>query len=718
MSEVIWVRGQYYILATSTLADTQTRVLKQGETFSVFDLYGDVRLLGNGEQGLYHMGMRHLSGTQLRLCGQRPLVLGSAVTEDNVLFAVDATNPDITVGGVPVERGTLHLFRSTFLWNEVCYQRLRIFNYGETALDIDVTMTFESDFADIFEVRGVTRAERGTLHEPTVADGRLVLSYTGLDDVERRTVVSCSSEGVIDASGIRFDVRIPARSPQELFVTIACEAGSDAVIEQYDAALVHDRESMQRRALGETEVSTSNELFNAWVDRSIADLHMMTVDTDGGEFPHAGVPWFASPFGRDAIITAYQLLWIDPSLARGVLAYLASTQATRADPSREAEPGKIIHEQRTGELAAIGAVPFGHYYGSVDSTPLFVVLAGEYLQRTNDVEFVRSIWPNIERALAWMDEYGDRDGDGFLEYHGSERGLIQQGWKDSHDSVFHADGSVARPPISLCEVQGYAFWARRWAAAIAGRLGERDRAAELAKHAELLRDAFEDAFWLPELGTYALALDGDKKPCAVKASNAGHLLMTGIVDHERAVSVANMLMDDAFFSGWGIRTLATSEARYGPITYHNGSIWPHDNALIARGLADHGFKSSVHRIMEGFLAASTSLEFHRLPELYSGFPRRSGQGPIEYPLACAPQAWAAGSVFLFLQACLGLSIDAAREQIVFTNPSLPDYLREVRITGLRAGEGSADITLHYHQSDDVGVNVTKRTGGVEVVVFK
>jgi glycogen debranching enzyme len=718
VSEIIRVRGQFYILAASALADTQTRVLKQGETFAIFDLYGDIRLLASGEQGLYHMGMRHLSGSQLRLGDQRPLVLGSAVTEDNVLFAVDATNPDMTLGGVGVQRGTLHLFRSSFLWNGVCYQRLRVFNYGDTDLDVDLTVTFESDFADIFEVRGVTRAERGTLHEAAVRDGSLVLAYTGLDDVERRTIVTCSPEGTIGEDGVRFDVSVPARHARELFVSIACEAGAESTVEDYASALVHEREAMQGRAIGYAEVSTSNELFNTWINRSLADLRMMVVDTDGGEFPHAGVPWFASPFGRDAIITAYQLLSIDPSLARGVLAYLAATQADHVDADREAEPGKIIHEQRNGELAAIGAVPFGRYYGSVDATPLFIVLAGEYLQRTNDVAFVESIWPNIDRALRWMDEYGDRDGDGFLEYYGSERGLVQQGWKDSHDSVFHADGGVARPPIALCEVQGYAFWARRWAAAIAGRLGDRDRAADLAKQADVLREAFEAAFWLPDLGTYALALDGDKRPCAVKASNAGHLLMTGITDSDRARSVAHMLMDDAFFSGWGIRTLATSEARYGPITYHNGSIWPHDNSLIAKGMADHGFKESVHRVMEGFLDASESLEFHRLPELYSGFPRRSGQGPIEYPLACAPQAWAAGSVFLFLSACLGLSIDAEREQIVFTNPSLPEYLREVRLTGLRAGEGSADITLHYHQSDDVGVNVTNRTGGIEVVVFK
>ena len=363
-------------------------------------------------------------------------------------------------------------------------------------------------------------------------------------------------------------------------------------------------------------------------------------------------------------------------------------------------------------------MPFGHYYGSVDSTPLFVALAGEYLSHSADVPFIESIWPNIEAALNWMDTYGDVDGDGFVEYTGSERGLVQQGWKDSHDSVFHADGSLAEPPIALCEVQAYAFWAKRNAASVARALGKRGRAVQLEEQAETLRRSFENAFWLPELGTYALALDGQKRPCAVRTSNAGHCLMTGIVDPDRAKSLANTLLSDSFFSGWGIRTLATSEARYGPITYHNGSIWPHDNAMIAQGLAAYGYKEGTHRIMSALLDASGVLEFHRLPELYCGFPRRPGQGPIEYPMACAPQAWASGSVFLLLRACLGLTVDASKRQITFTRPTLPSFLKEVRIEGLRAGEGSADIVLHYHQPDDVGVNVLGRSGGVEVVVVK
>ncbi len=718
MSEVIRVRGEYYILATSPLADTRSRVLKQGETFAIFDPYGDVRRLGRGEQGIYHKGTRYLSRSTLQLGAERPpLLLSSSVAEDNVVFAVDLTNPDMTFGDVIVPRGMIHVFRSVFLWEGSCYQRLRLFSYSTTDTDVELTLAFESDFADIFEVRGVQRERRGTVHETKAQDSTLLMRYEGLDGVERRTRV-IASEGVAEGSEIRFRVTVPPGSPRELFVVVACEEGPERrTVESYATAIVHQRESQKRLAIDECDVRTSNELCNAWLDRSLSDLRMMITDTPQGPYPYAGVPWFSAPFGRDAIITAYELLWVEPSLARGVLSYLAATQAQEVDPEREAEPGKILHEQRTGELAALGEVPFGRYYGSIDSTPWFVVLAGEYFASTSDLDFIRSIWTNIDAALRWMDEYGDSDGDGFIEYKGSERGLIQQGWKDSHDAVFHADGGEAPPPIALCEVQGYAYWAKRRASELAAALGLPDRAEELAKQAVRLQESFEDAFWSPDLGTYVLALDGEKRQCAVRASNAGHCLTAHIADERRAGIVAATLGSDAFFSGWGIRTLGTSEARYGPITYHNGSVWPHDNALIAQGLANYGHKDVVHRIFASMLDASVALEFHRLPELYCGFPRRPGQGPVEYPLACAPQAWAAGSVFLLLRATLGLQIDAAQRRVILDRPSLPPFLREIELKGLRAGSATVDLRLHSHEGD-VAVHVTRREGEVDVVAIK
>jgi glycogen debranching enzyme len=612
----------------------------------------------------------------------------------------------------------IHVFRSIFLWEGSCYQRLRLFSYETSDLDVELVIAYEADFADIFEVRGFERKESGEALETEAKDRTLLMRYQGLDGVERRTRVIASPEGVAEGSEIRFQVTVPAGSPRELFVVIACEEGPERrTIENYASAIVHQRESQKRLASDECQVRTSNELFNGWLDRSMADLRMMITETPHGVYPYAGVPWFSAPFGRDALITAYQLLWVDPALTRGVLSFLAATQATTTDPEREAEPGKILHEQRSGELATLGEVPFRQYYGSIDATPLFVVLAGEYLASTADLDFVRSIWPNIEAAIDWIDRFGDSDGDGFIEYQGSERGLVQQGWKDSHDAVFHADGSMAPPPIALCEVQGYVYWAKRRAAEMASALGSYDRSDELSKQAVALRDAFEHAFWSDEIGMYALALDGSKKPCAVRSSNAGHCLTSQIAGEDRAELVASALLSDQFFSGWGIRTLGTGEARYGPITYHNGSVWPHDNALIAQGLANYGHDGAVHRILSALLDASVALDLHRLPELYCGFPRRPGQGPVEYPLACAPQAWAAGSVFLLLRAALGLRIDGAQRRVVLDRPSLPSFLREVEIKGLRVADASLDLRLHQDEGD-VAVHVGRREGHVEVVNVK
>lgn len=720
MTEVIRVRDQYYILATSALADDRTRVLKQAETFAVFDRHGDIRRLGRGEQGIYHKGTRYLSRSVLHLGEERPILLGSTVAEDNVLLAVDLTNPDLTTAdGIFLPRGTLHIFRSLFLWEGVCYERLRIFNYGQSDVEVDLRLDVGADFADIFEVRGMSRERVGRLADPQPSGNSVVLRYEGLDGVQRRTRIEVSPEGEIAGSEIRMRAVVAVQAPKEFFITTACEEGREEVkADPYQVAIVVRREAQRRWGGDPCRITTSSEQFDAWVDRSLADLQMMITATEHGPFPYAGVPWYSCPFGRDAIITAYGLLWVNPAVARAVLGYLGATQSTETDPERESEPGKILHEHRTGEMAALGEVPFGRYYGSVDSTPLFVALAGEYLAATADLEFVEAIWPNVSAALDWIDQYGDLDGDGFVEYRGSAgRGLVQQGWKDSHDSVFHADGNIASDPIALCEVQGYVYWAKRRAAEMAAALGESDRADVLAKQAERLREEFDHAFWSEQLGSYVLALDGTKRRCEVRASNAGHCLLSGIVPHERAPEVVRRLLADVSFSGWGIRTLATSERRYAPISYHNGSVWPHDNALIAQGFANYGMKDPVDRVMGAMFDASVAFEFHRLPELFCGFPRRPGQGPISYPVACAPQSWASASVFLLLRACLGLEIDAARRQVRMSYPSLPGFLNEVRVEGLRCGTATLDFRVHRYP-DDVAINVVRRDGDVEVMTVK
>ena len=716
------VDDPYYIAAPAPLAGERDRVLNQGDTFAVFDHHGDIRPVGMKEQGLFHEGTRFLSCLVLRLGRGDPMFLSSTVKEDNAVLTVDLTNPDIRPNDhVDLPRGTVHLFRSVFLWRGACYQRLRLRNYGMAPVEVPFALRFEADFADIFEVRGTHRPRRGRGLGPVVDAGTAVLGYEGLDGVVRRTRLEFSpAPERLTGVEAHFAPTLGPQEEQLFHLTVSCEIGDPGTsrTQAYGPAL--ERATDRLRALRDRacHVRTSNERFNDWLTRSRADLDMLIGDTPDGLYPYAGVPWFSTPFGRDGIITALQTLWANPDVARGVLGYLAATQADADVPDRDAQPGKILHETRRGEMAALGEIPFGRYYGSVDSTPLFVMLAGAYHERTGDRAFADVLWPHVERALGWIDGPGDRDRDGFVEYFRLSRdGLAQQGWKDSHDSVFHADGALAEGPIALCEVQGYVFAAKLAAARLATALGRAGRAAELTRQAEQLRDRFERAFWCDDLGTYALALDGTKRPCRVRTSNPGHCMYTGIAAPDRAARLAGTLLDDRSFSGWGVRTVAAGEARYNPMSYHDGSVWPHDNSLIGAGLARYRIKDAVLKILAGMFDASQFVDLHRMPELFCGFHRRPGEGPTRYPVACSPQAWAAGAVLLLLQACLGLEIDGGAGRASFHHPVLPDFLQEVWIDGLRAGDGSVDLVL-TRRGDDVGLNVLGRTGRVEVVVVK
>jgi glycogen debranching enzyme len=721
VKDVIRIRDEFYILAASSLADDRTRVLKQADTFGVFDRYGDIQPTGLGEQGLYHEGTRFLSRLEVRLEGQRPLLLSSTLREDNVLLTVDLTNPDVSLDGrVALLRDTLHLFRSKLLWQGCCYERIRFHNYAHHFVEISIALRFAADFADIFEVRGVKRARRGTLLPAEVEDSRLVLGYRGLDGVVRRTRLQFSPEPTsVTDSEVGWKIQMDPHSEATVFLTVSCEAEPPGpAIETYDQAAAMTAKVLRQAASRTSSIYTSNEQFNDLVNRSLADVHMMVTQTAEGPFPYAGVPWFSTPFGRDGLITALELLWVNPDIARGVLAFLASTQAKEAMPESDAEPGKIVHEIRRGEMAALGEIPFGRYYGSVDATPLFVILAGAFYDRTGEMAFIEELWPSIEMALEWIDRWGDMDGDGFVEYsRRSAHGLIHQGWKDSEDAVFHADGTLAEGAIALCEVQAYVYAAKTAAAALADRLGKGELAERLQNEAQTLQERFEEAFWCEDLGTYALALDGDKRPCRVKSSNAGQCLFSGIVAPERARRVAETLLHHDSFSGWGVRTVAASEVRYNPMSYHTGSIWPHDNALIAFGLARYGLTAPLFRIVTGLFDSSLFTDLHRLPELFCGFPRRPGEGPTPYPVACAPQSWAASSVFLLLQACLGLSFNAAEQEIRFSYPVLPPFLETVEIKQLRMNGVSLDLVLRRHDQD-VGIEVVRKEGEVRITTVK
>lgn len=721
MEDVIRISDKFYILATSSLADERTLVLKHGDTFAVFDRYGDIQPTGLAEQGLYCEGTRFLSRLEMRLEGQRPLLLSSTVREDNALLTVDLTNPDISINGqVTLRRDSLHMFRSKLLWQGSCYERIRLHNYAHQDVEISLTLRFAADFADIFEVRGVKRAQRGTLLSAEIHGGRLAVAYLGLDGVVRQTRLQFWPEPKsLTNAEVTWKIHLAPRSETTLFVTVSCQTdlGGPAV-ESYSEAAAMTTKALRHASSRTCRIYTSNEQFNDLVNRSLADMHMMVTDTAEGPFPYAGVPWFSTPFGRDGLITALELLWMNPEIARGVLGFLASTQAKESLSESDAEPGKIIHEMRRGEMAALGEIPFGRYYGSVDATPLFVIVAGAYYDRTAEVAFIEKLWPSIEMALEWIDRWGDMDGDGFVEYtRRSIHGLIHQGWKDSDDAVFHADGTLAQGVIAPCEVQGYVYAAKVAAATLADRLGKTELAERLQHEARTLQERFEEAFWCEDLGTYALALDGDKRPCRVKSSNAGQCLFSGIVAPERAQRVAETLLHHDSFSGWGVRTVAASEVRYNPMSYHNGSVWPHDNALIAFGLARYGLTDPLFRIVTGLFDASLFMDLHRLPELFCGFARRPGEGPTPYPVACAPQSWAASSVFLLLQACLGLSFNAAEQEIRFSHPVLPSFLQTVEIKQLRINEASLDLVLRRHDHD-VGFEVLRKEGEVRVTTVK
>ena len=717
------IKEQYYILATSTRTDDRTRVLKHGESFGVFDRGGAIRPVGLGEMGLFHEGTRFLSAFELFVENQRLLLLSSTVRRDNALI-VDLTNPDFTDGVLgnlkPLARDTVHVFSTSFLWETAWYTRFRLHNYGLRALDLNFSLRFAADYADIFEIRGLRRERRGHRLDPVVGRGTAVLGYEGLDGRVRRTRITFSpTPAELTDSLASFRVHLPPRGEQTLDVTVAFESGREAPTPVgFVKAMERSAAVLDARRSCCAEVETSNERFNEWIERSASDLRMMLTETPHGSYPYAGVPWFSNVFGRDGILTAYEMLWLDPAPARGVLSFLAATQAREVVPEKDAEPGKIVHEIRKGEMAALGEVPFGCYYGTVDATPLFVVLAGAYWQRTGDRAFLESIWPNVERALSWIDDYGDEDGDGFVEYsRRSKNGLRSQGWKDSGDSVFHADGTLAEGPVALCEVQGYVYAARRQAAELARVLGHPERAEALERQAEELREKFERAFWCEEISTYCMALDGDKRRCQVRASNAGHCLFAGIASRPRAWRVAHTLLNESSFSGWGIRTLDANEARYNPMSYHNGSVWPHDNALIAAGMARYGRKDATAKVLSGLFEASLHFDLRRMPELFCGFRQRAQEGPTLYPVACAPQAFAAGSVFLLLQACLGLDADAPRNRICLDRPTLPDGLDRVTLRNLRVGEAKVDLTFQRYDRD-VATHLEHREGDVEVVVVK
>ncbi|MEA2780018.1 MAG: hypothetical protein QOK29_1562 [Rhodospirillaceae bacterium] len=713
--------SRFHIPATASLQERRPRTLKNGDLFAMFDHRGDISGDPGSPDGLYHTDTRILSQFQLLLDGNRPLFLSSTIQDDNAVFIADLTNPDLMSGGeLVLRRDLIYISRLKFLSDGACHERLLVRNFDDKPQQVTLGLRFAADFVDLFEIRGRRRLRRGQTSAEIHAENRMVLRYLGLDGIERLTALAFDpAPDHLDSSTALFDLVLQPGEGRRLFLRIGSHELAD---QEWNARSFYRNLRAGRRltrAASERApiIETSNLLFNEVTRRSSSDLHMLITDTAQGPYPYAGIPWYSAPFGRDGLITGLLTLWLDPAIAKGVLKFLAAHQATEFDPLCGAEPGKILHEMRHGEMARLGEVPFGRYYGSVDTTPLFVLVLGEYYARTGDLALVEALWPNVEAALTWIDRYGDIDGDGFVEYSGENGdGLFNQGWKDSADAIFHADGNAATGPIALCEVQSYVYGAKRLAGAMADALGLASQAAALRQQARTLRRRFEAAFWCEDLSTYALALDGDKRACRVVTSNAGHALLTGIATRERARRVANTLTGAACFSGWGVRTVAVSEKRYNPMSYHNGSVWPHDNAIIALGLARYGLKDAVLKIFKGLFEAASHMDLRRLPELFCGFARRQRSGPTLYPVACAPQAGASATTFALLQASLGLRWHQGAAEIRFDRPALPDFLDELRLGRLRLDGGAADVVLRRYGSE-VAVTVERRRGDLRVLVL-
>lgn len=673
-------------------AEDRLIALKHDDALVVADAFGDI--LGDGD-GLFLEDTRILSRFCLTLGGQTPSLLGASVSEDNVRFTAHLSNrPLPMLGGQATPEGVIHVERSRLLWSMRLYERVVLANFAESEAIVPLAFDFTADFRDMFEVRGTTRQNRGLTLQAEVNCDTVRFRYKGLDGVIRTSAVTFSEPpSKLASDRAEFIFTVGAGASREIYVEIGPTAEAPASRERYRAAAARARQNARTIGGRGAPVRTSNRLFNEWLARSRADLTLLTTQLATGSYPYAGIPWFSTPFGRDAIITALQMLWLDPMLARGVLAFLAQHQAQEISSFQDSAPGKIMHEMRRGEMSALHENPFGRYYGGVDTTPLFVVLAGAYAERTGDMAFVDELWPALQAAMGWVEDKADMNQDGFVDYvRGASTGLANQGWKDSRDSIFHADGTEAIGPIALVEVQGYVFAALRAMADLARRRGEVNEAERWQSRSETLRLAVEAHFWMDEVGYYAIALNGGGRPCRVRGSNAGHLLFAGLPTGERADQVAAQLLSPAFNSGWAIRTLAEGERRFNPMSYHNGSVWPHDTALCAVGLARYGCRDAVVQLTNGLFEAAVSFNM-RLPELFCGFKRAAGEAPIAYPVACLPQAWAAGAPFMILQACLGLRIDGWRGEIHVQQPQLPIGVDQLTIHRLMVAGASVDLTF-------------------------
>jgi glycogen debranching enzyme len=694
------------------------QVIKDDRTFLVSDRFGDVPEDNRAALGLYHKDTRFLSAFRLVVNELEPLLLHSS-TERNYSQIVELTYPFESIDREGVHRKENVSVQRFRVLSGSLHERIRVRNFGTKVRRLTLTLDFAADFLDIFEVRGLSRERRGQLQPAEVDRSRVVLAYRGLDGAVRTTTIrfSPAPDELDEARGV-FRTACGPGDSLEIVVEVVPDVGGAATtrttMQQAEDRLTREYTQWRRRC---TRFKTSNVQLSDFIDRAILDLRMLTAhDDEGDEYIDAGVPWYSALFGRDALLTSYQALAVNSDLAWGTLRGLASLQGKQVDEWREEEPGKILHELRVGELARAGETPHTPYYGSVDSTPLWLsVLHGAY-RWTGDVDAVREVWPNVLAALSWIDDYGDADDDGYVEYRRrSPGGLDNQGWKDSGDAIVHPDGTKAEPPIALVEVQGYVYQAKRNVARLATDLGEHELAERLEREAADLKERFNRDFWMERPGYYALALDGQKRPVETITSNPGHCLWSRIVDEDKAGKVVRRLLSPALMSGWGIRTLAARQTPYDPIGYHTGTVWPHDNAVIAHGMRRYGFDREARKVLDGLALAGAFFPYARFPELFCGFSAEEVPVPVQYPVACRPQAWASGSPLLMVRTYGGLSADAPRGVLYIDRPRLPAWLERVEVLGMRVGRARLDLVFTNNEGV-TATEVPRKEGDLEVLI--
>jgi glycogen debranching enzyme len=706
--------------------------LIRGTTFFAATRQGDLMPPGAPQIGLFHRDTRFLSQLELRINGQEPIAL-SSTTVDADNSRVELTVRGGTVPGaenldLPVNAVYIH--REQLLDSEHLYDVLEIQSYHDQEVPLTLELRFAADFMDIFQVRGLLRGKSGQYFQPEVQGSQVRFVYEGLDG-RTRTTELCFEPPPQRLEGDRavWQRKLPAHGRGRIATTITMHVSDEAEPSPPPALLrhrptfeeMHARSTMQnadwRQAC--THFRSDNDIFDVLLQTSTEDFYSLRMPEPAGTAVAAGVPWFAALFGRDSLLSSYETLLLDPELARGTLRVLASYQGEEKNDERDEDPGKILHERRSGEMTATNEVAFGRSYGSVDSTPLFLIVAHEYYRWTGDTALLYELKPAIKAATNWILEYGDLDEDGLIEYcRRNPKGLFNQGWKDSGDANRHADGRIAQPPVALVEVQGYCARALAASAEMMRIVGLEEYANRASARAKGLRRLIEERFWLDDRGYYAMALDRDKNPLRVDSSNPGHLLFAGVISSDRAWQVSRRLLSNGLFSGWGIRTLSSAERYYNPMSYHCGSVWPHDNAIIGYGMARYGLYNAASEVFQALYDAALRFRDYRLPELFCGVERTAKGEPVHYPVSCSPQAWAAGAPFLLLTGMLGLRPSADRGELAIIDPHLPPFLGKLRIDNLRVG--SARLSLEFErQGERTHCNVADVRGpGIKIsIVF-